>query len=111
MDDQAYFEQGTGIQFSPSQVEDFLQTLGPVEISSLRTDDTKCSICKEEYGKVRGKSTGLVLDADQRLPGEETPEYPVKLSCRHVFGDWCIKALDSLLLVQHVGFGSDRFDR
>lgn len=71
MDDQAYYEQGTGIQFSPSQVEDFLQTFVPVEISSLRTDDTKCSICKEEYSKERGKSTGLGSDADQRLPGEK----------------------------------------
>lgn len=92
MDDQADDEQGTGIQFSPSQVEDFLQTLVPEETSSLRTDDTNCSICKEKYGKERGNSTGLVSDADQRLLGEETPEYPVKLSCRHVFGGWCIKA-------------------
>lgn len=92
IDYQADGEEGTGIRFSPSQVEDFLQTLSPVEISTLRTDDTKCSICKEEYGKERGKSTNLVSDADQRLPGEETSEYPVKLSCRHVFGDWCIKA-------------------
>lgn len=92
MDNQVDDEQETGIQFSPSQVEDFLQTLGHVEISSLGTDDTMCSICKENYGEERGKATGPASDADQRLPGEETPEYPVELSCRHVFGDWCIKA-------------------
>lgn len=92
MEDQADDEQGAGIEFSPSQVEDFLQTLGPVETSSLGTDDKKCSICKDDYGNERGKSTGLVSDADERLPGGATPEYPVKLSCHHVFGDWCIKA-------------------
>lgn len=91
-DNQVDDEQGTGIQFSPSQVEDFLQTLGHVEISSLGPDDTMCSICKEEYGEERGKTTGQASDADQGLPGEETSEYPVKLSCRHVFGDWCIRA-------------------
>lgn len=89
--DQADYEQETGIQFSLSQVEDFLQTLGHVEISSRRTDDTKCSICMEEYGKEKGNSIAPASDAEQRLLGEETPEYPVKLSCRHVFGDWCIK--------------------
>lgn len=91
MDNQVDYEQETGIQFSLSQVEEFLQTLGPVEISSLSTDDMKCSICMEEYGKERGNITGPASDAEQRLPGEETPEYPLKLSCRHVFGDWCIK--------------------
>lgn len=85
-------ELGTGVQFSPSQVDDFLQTLGRVELSSLGPDDMMCSICKEEYGEERGKTTGQASDADHRLPGEETPEYPVKLSCRHVFGNWCIKA-------------------
>lgn len=91
MYDQVDYEQETGIQFSLSQVEDFLQTVCPVEISSLGTDDTECSICMEEYGKERGNITGPASDAEQRLLGEETPEYPLKLSCRHVFGDWCIK--------------------
>lgn len=85
-------ELGTRVQFSSSQVDDFLHTLGRVEISSLGPDDMMCSICKEEYGEERGNTTGQASDADQRLPGEETPEYPVRLSCRHVFGNWCIKA-------------------
>lgn len=90
--DRADGEERTGIRLSPSQVEDFLQTLSPVEISSLRMDDKKCSICKEEYGTERGNSTNLASDTDQRLSGEGVPEYPVRLSCRHVFGNWCIKA-------------------
>lgn len=90
-------EEGSGIQFSPCQVEDFLQTLARVEISTLGTDDVKCSICKLEYGKGRGNTTEPASNSGQGLPGEETPEYPVKLSCGHVFGDWCIK---TWLLVQ-----------
>lgn len=88
---QADDEQGSGIQFSSSQVEEFLQTLSRVEISTLGTDNVKCSICKQEYGILREDSTELASGSDQGLPGEETPEYPVKLSCGHVFGEWCIK--------------------
>lgn len=84
-------EEGSGIQFSPSQVEEFLQTLSRVEISTLGTDNKKCSICKQEYGTTRGDSTKLASDSNQGLPGEEVPEHPVKLSCTHVFGEWCIK--------------------
>ena len=84
-------ERGSGIQFSPSQVEEFLQTLSRVEIGTLGTDNKKCSICKQEYGTTRGGSTKLASDSNQGLPGEEVPEHPVKLSCTHVFGEWCIK--------------------
>lgn len=84
-------EEGSGIQFSPSQVEKLLQTLPRVEISTLGTDDKKCSICKQEYGTTRGGSTKPASDPNQGLPGEEVPEHPVKLSCSHVFGEWCIK--------------------
>lgn len=89
--DQAVEEEGSGVQFSSSQVEDFVNALPRVEISSLGTDDLKCSICKLEYGKERAISTEPGSDSDQGLPGEGMPEYPVKLSCGHVFGDWCIK--------------------
>lgn len=88
---QATDEEGSGIQFSPCQIEDFLQTLDRVEISTLGTDDLTCSICKLEYGKGRGNTTEPVSGSGQALPGEESPEYPVKLSCGHVFGNWCIK--------------------
>lgn len=89
--DQPVEEEGSGIQFSASQVEDFVQTLARVEIGTLGVDDLKCSICKLEYGKGRGNITEPACDSDQGLLGEEAPEHPVKLSCGHVFGDWCIK--------------------
>lgn len=89
--DQLVEEEGSGIQFSASQVEDFVQTLARVEASALGVDDLTCSICKLEYGKGRGNITEPACDAEQGLLGEEMPEYPVKLSCGHVFGDWCIK--------------------
>lgn len=90
IDDQADDKKGTGIRFFPIQVENFLRTLDSLEISSLKTDDTKCSICRKEYGKEKGNSAGLASDAIT-VTGDETPEYPVKLSYRHVFGYWCIK--------------------
>lgn len=89
--DQADEEEGSVVQFSSSQVEDFVKTLSRVEISSLGTDELTCSICKLDYGEERGNSTEPVSDSDQRLPGEGPPEHPVKLSCGHVFGNWCIK--------------------
>lgn len=89
--DQAVEEEGSGIQFSSSQVEDFVKTLSRVEISSLKTDELKCSICKLDYGEEKANSTEPGSDSDKRLPGEGPPEHPVKLSCGHVFGNWCIK--------------------
>lgn len=86
-----YDEDQSGIQLSPNQVDEFMQTLSRVEIGTLGTDDLSCSICKEEYGKQRGDSTEPASGSDPRLPGEEMPEQPVELSCRHVFGEWCIK--------------------
>lgn len=84
-------DEGSGIQFTPSQVEEFLQTLSRVEIGTLGTDDVKCSICKQEYGKTRGDSIRLASGSDQGLEGEEAPEDAVKLPCGHVFGEWCMK--------------------
>lgn len=84
-------EDQSGIQFSPDQVDEFMQTLSRVEIGTLGTDDLSCSICKEEYGRQRGDSTEPASGSDPRLPGEETPEHPVELPCRHVFGEWCIR--------------------
>lgn len=84
-------EDQRGIQFSPGQVDEFMQTLSRVDIGTLGTDDLRCSICKEEYGNQRGDCTEPGSGFDPRLPGEETPEHPVELPCRHVFGEWCIK--------------------
>lgn len=84
------FARSRGTQFSASQVKDFLQTADRVDMNTLETDELQCSICRMEYGRDRGGMVGSE-PSDQGLPGEETPEYPVKLSCRHVFGEWCIK--------------------
>ena len=80
-----------GAQFSPSQVEDFLQTSSPVGISTLEKDDQKCSICMSEYVKERGDTNKPVMESEQGLLGEDAPEKPIKLPCGHVFGEWCIK--------------------
>lgn len=82
----------SGTQFSPSQVEDFLQTSSPVEISTLEKDDQKCSICMSEYVKERGDTNKPAMESEQGLLGEDAPENPIKLPCGHVFGEWCIKA-------------------
>lgn len=71
-------------------VDNFIQSLPRVEISTLERDELECSICKLEYGTPRG-NTSTVAALDPGLPGEEDAEKPVKLSCGHVFGDWCIK--------------------
>ena len=86
-------EESGGIQFSASQVDNFLRILPRVEISILDKEEEKCSICKLEYGTKRGGTTCTepASESDQGLPGEELPEQPVKLSCGHVFGEWCIK--------------------
>lgn len=90
-DDDSDEDEESGFQFSPCQVEDFMQTLSRVEMGMLEADDLRCSICKEEYGKYRGNSTEQGSDSDWRLLVEEEPEYPLEFSCHHVFGEWCIR--------------------
>lgn len=84
-------EEQIEIQFSTNQVDKFMQNLSRVDIVTLGTDDLRCSICKEEYGKQRGDSTDPASSFDPRLPGEEMSEHPLELPCHHVFGEWCIK--------------------
>lgn len=86
-------EESLGFQFTTGQVDDFIQTLARVEISTLHVDDAKCPICKLDYGTQRGEtaSSESATNSDQGLPGEDAPEQPVRLSCGHVFGEWCIK--------------------
>lgn len=87
------------IQFSPEQVDEFVQSLTRMKTSSLETEDQTCSICKFDYGRVRGNlaepaydiKQKQVSDCDQGLPGEEMPEYAAKLPCGHVYGEWCLK--------------------
>lgn len=81
-----------GIQFSPNQVDEFMETSGRVEICALESDEMECSICKMEYGIYRGEEIRSTESAlDQELPGEDAPEQPAKLPCGHIFGEWCIK--------------------
>lgn len=87
-------EEESGIQFSPSQVDGFLQTLAPVEVSRLEADEVECPICMLEYGTQRGNNPGMeqsALGSDHGVPSEEVPEQPVKLACGHIFGEWCMK--------------------
>lgn len=92
-DDENFYhgEDESGILFSTNQVEAFMQSLSRVEMGTLGTEDLSCSICKEEYGKQRGDSTQPASGSDPRLLDEESPEHPLELPCRHVFGEWCIR--------------------
>ena len=83
-------EERTGVQLSHGQVEEFVQTLSCVEISSLGPQDVKCLICQWEYGKERGITSLQAPDFIPVIPGQDLREYPVELPCGHVFGDWCI---------------------
>lgn len=64
------------------------------------SEEATCSICLQEYGTERveevisgtTEQSGTSEEFDgQGLPGGEALEYPVKLSCGHVYGEWCIK--------------------
>lgn len=77
----------SGTQFSPSQVEDFLQTSSPVGISTLEKDDQKCSICMSEYVKERGDTNKPAMESGKGLLGVDAPENPIKLPCGPVFGE------------------------
>lgn len=92
------------IQFSPEQVDEFVQSLPRMKNSSLGEEERICSICAFEYGDVRGilaapvsgKGKNIIMPYsdlvdDEGLPGEELPEAAAKLPCGHVYGDWCIK--------------------
>lgn len=81
--------EGSGVQWSPNQIEVFLQTLPGMDTGTLGPDDLKCAICQSEFGKERGE--GETSDSGQGLPGQESAEHPVKLPCGHVFGLWCIE--------------------
>lgn len=81
----------SGTQSSPSQDEDFPQILSLVEISRLKTDDLRCSLCKIKYGKVKADTTDSASGVDPGFPRKEVPEYPTKLPCGHIFGTQCIK--------------------
>lgn len=90
--DEGREEEIIGIQLSPDQVDEFLETSARVEIGALESDEMECSICKLKYGTYRGEDIlGPEPALDQGLTGEDAPEQAVKLPCGHVFGEWCIK--------------------
>ncbi|CAN9319449.1 unnamed protein product [Alternaria alternata] len=57
----------------------FLNHLMPVPIESVDEDSKKCAICWKPYGEA----------AD---PGFDNSEQPVRLKCKHTFGDKCMLA-------------------
>ncbi|CAN9283109.1 unnamed protein product [Alternaria alternata] len=57
----------------------FLDYLMPVPIESVDEDSKKCPICWKPYGEA----------AD---PGFDNSEQPVRLTCRHTFGNKCMLA-------------------
>ena len=57
----------------------FLDNLMPVPIESVEEDSKKCPVCWKPYGEA----------AD---PGFDNSEQPVRLKCRHTFGNKCMLA-------------------
>lgn len=82
------FDEGSNVTLPPNNVDHLLQTSSCLEINKLALNDLNCSICHLEYGK---DNTEPALEPNQQLPGQESAEYPIKLPCGHVFGDWCIR--------------------
>lgn len=76
---------------SSDKVDNLLETSSYIEIKTLEPNDLDCTICQSEFGKERKDSTEPALEPNQGLPGEELAEYPIKLPCGHVFGQWCIR--------------------
>lgn len=91
LDHEGIIDLSSGIQFSPNQVEDFLQDPSREVIGTIEKDDQNCPICRSEYAQEREDTTEPGPDSDQGLPVEDGPEYPVKLPCGHLFGNCCIK--------------------
>ncbi|KAL1796166.1 hypothetical protein ACET3X_004706 [Alternaria dauci] len=56
----------------------FLDSLASISIDSVGEDSKKCPTCWKPYGE----------EAD---PGYDNSEQPVRLKCRHVFGDKCLR--------------------
>lgn len=92
------------IQFSPEEVDRFLDSLPRLKNGSLGKEEN-CSICLFGYGEVRGKLAAPVEVSgkgkkrmsvsddvvEEGLPGEELPELAAKLPCGHIYGELCIK--------------------
>lgn len=85
------FDEEEDITLLPNNVDELLQTSSCVEMSTLKPDDLSCLICHLEYDKEREVNTEPILKSHEGLSGKKTAEYPIKLPCGHVFGDWCIK--------------------
>ncbi|KAI9753651.1 MAG: hypothetical protein M4579_005060 [Chaenotheca gracillima] len=65
------------VSFGPKRAtKRFIESLKPFDLSTLDKDDQNCSICMEPFGKAE--------------PIKGKIEHPIKLPCKHVFGQTCI---------------------
>lgn len=84
--------------FSAAEVDEFMKTLGKVNVTSLKQDARECDICKTDFSHLPGaaSSTNPTLASHAQEPGEqsfddEELENPVRLACGHVYGEKCLK--------------------
>lgn len=59
--------------------QQFLDNLRPIAVESLDENDKKCGYCWRDYGEPN--------------PGLDDAEEPVQFSCKHVFGEQCMRSL------------------
>ncbi|KAF2845318.1 hypothetical protein T440DRAFT_472726, partial [Plenodomus tracheiphilus IPT5] len=57
--------------------QDFLDSLSPIAVDHVESNNLKCPICWKTYGEAPD-------------PGFDNSELPVKLRCHHVFGQKCL---------------------
>lgn len=87
--------------FSAVEVDEFLKTVGKVDVGSLQQDAKKCDICKKYFSHLPGaasytsptpaSASDTHKPAEQSVHDEEELESPVRLACGHVYGENCLK--------------------
>lgn len=84
--------------FSAAEVDEFMKTLGKVDVGSLQQDAKECDICMNDFSHLPGTAscTSPTPASDTHKPAEksihdEEVESPVRLACGHVYGENCLK--------------------
>lgn len=84
--------------FSAADVDEFMKTLGKVNVTSLKQDARECVICKTDFSLLPGAASstnptpaGHAQEQGGQSVNDEELENPVRLACGHVYGEKCLK--------------------